>query len=81
MDRNQHCFERAQHRSRVASIRPCAPFARSVARPLHRARDGPYFWDVEDKRLHRLHRRGADVLLAMGHPRVVQAVQSAAALD
>jgi len=81
MDRNQQLFERAQQsipggvNSPVRAFRSVGGTPRFVARA-----DGPYFWDVEDKRYIDYIGSWGPMIVGHGHPHVVNAVQSAAAL-
>src|SRR5258706_660018 len=80
MDRNQQLFERAQQsipggvNSPVRAFRSVGGTPRFIARA-----DGPYFWDVEDKRYIDYIGSWGPMIVGHGHPRVVSAVQSAAA--
>ncbi len=81
MDRNQQLFERAQQsipggvNSPVRAFRSVGGTPRFIARA-----DGPYFWDVEDKRYIDYIGSWGPMIVGHGHPRVVHAVQSAATL-
>jgi len=74
-----NCLNGRNNRSRVASIRPCAPFARSVARPASsRAPTGRISGTWRNKRYIDYIGSWGPMIVGHGHPRVVHAVQSAA---